>query len=251
MRLPVPALTVAALAMLLLLAGCADEGPGSPSTATAAPSSVPPTALTPTAPPAPTTPTAPAAAPPEATTSALGEVDPPTPPDLADRLRSGGLVVVHRYTGAFVPDRPDAAPEGLIDDRQRITDESTRAMQRLGRAYERIGVRVGTVLASEYYFVVQHARAAFGDRVRTDRDLTGSLYFDDQDELAASLQGLRNRVVAPPAPGQTTVLFTHQGKFEKAFGYYLDAGRTLVFEPDGSGAPRLVANLSLEDFLAL
>ncbi|MCY1703527.1 hypothetical protein [Deinococcus sp. SL84] len=65
------------------------------------------------------------------------------------------------------------------------------------------------------------------------------------------MQGLRNRTVTPPPAGKNTILFTHQGKFDKAYGYYPDAGQTLIFKPDGTGTPRLIANLSYDEFMAL
>ena len=38
---------------------------------------------------------------------------------------------------------------------------------------------------------------------------------------------------------------------DKAYGYYPDAGQTLIFKPDSTGTPRLIANLSYEQFMAL
>lgn len=90
-----------------------------------------------------------------------------------------------------------------------------------------------------------------GEPVSMNRDLTGSLNFPDDDELQPSLQGLRNRTVTPPPEGTNTVLFTHQGKFQKAYGYYLNAGQTVIFEPDGSGKPNLIANLTFDEWVAL
>ena len=69
--------------------------------------------------------------------------------------------------------------------------------------------------------------------------------------MTESLQNLRNRTVTPPDNGQNTVLFTHQGKFDKAYGYYIPAGTTIIFKPDGSSQPKLVTVLSFEEFMKL
>lgn len=184
-----------------------------------------------------------------ATSDNLGDTSPETPDNLAQQLAEGGLVIVHRYTGATRPTSPSAAPDGFIDDGQRISETSIDRMNQLGAKYRELGIPVSSALSSEYYFVYQHADQAMDTPVEVNRDLTGSLYFTDQQELEDSLQGLRNRTVTPPPAGTNTVLFTHQGKFDKAYGFYPDAGWTLIFAPDGSGIPRLIASLSLDEFL--
>jgi hypothetical protein len=75
--------------------------------------------------------------------------------------------------------------------------------------------------------------------------------FTDQQLLARSLQDLRNRTIVRPHNGENTVLFTHQGKFEKAFGYWLPTGQTVIFQPDGTDTPRLIANLSFDEWANL
>ncbi|MCQ9344128.1 hypothetical protein [Corynebacterium kozikiae] len=190
----------------------------------------------------------------QATATTLANPTPDTPADLAERLQQGGLVIVHRYTGATRPGNPDPAPEGFIDDGQRISEQSVERMRALGQQYEALGIPVNEALSSEYYFVYQHASEAMGvigQEVTVNRDLTGSLNFQDPNELEESLQGLRNRTVTAPPAGTNTVLFTHQGKFDKAWGYYPDAGWTLVFSPDGTGEPQVIASLPLDEFLAL
>lgn len=51
----------------------------------------------------------------QATATALANPTSDTPVDLAERLQQGGLVIVHRYSGATRPDNPYPAPEGFID----------------------------------------------------------------------------------------------------------------------------------------
>lgn len=175
------------------------------------------------------------------------------PADLAADLRRGGYVIVFRYTGSgggFSP-IPAALHGQIKDDGQRISERSINLMRAYGEQFRRLDIPVNRVLSSEYYFVWQHAQAAFGEPITISRDLTGSLDFGNADELAQSLQNLRNRTVTPPAAGSNTVLFTHQGKFDKAYGFYPPAGTTILFKPDGSGRANPVAVLSYEAFMAL
>ncbi len=177
----------------------------------------------------------------------------PAPTNLVEELRKGGHVIVFRYTGSG-GDSVAVAKEAqgqVIDDGQRISENSIRRMKNYGQKYQDLAIPVNRVLSSEYYFVWQHAQAAFGNPIQISRDLTGSLYFRDRTELATSLQNLRNRTVTPPDQGQNTVLFTHQGKFDKAYGYYIPAGTTIIFKPDGTSTPKLVAVLSYDEFMKL
>ncbi|MDY3330510.1 MAG: hypothetical protein SOX43_00960 [Pelistega sp.] len=177
----------------------------------------------------------------------------PAPVGLVEDLRKGGYVIVFRYTGSGGDDAA-IAPElkqKVIDDGQRISKRSIERMTSYGKKYQDLGIPVNRVLSSEYYFVWQHAQAAFGNPIQISRDLTGSLNFRDKNELAQSLQNLRNRTVTPPDAGQNTILFTHQGKFDKAYGYYIPAGTTILFKPDGTSTPKLVAVLSYDEFMAL
>ncbi|QGM80912.1 hypothetical protein [Otariodibacter oris] len=184
-----------------------------------------------------------------ATTNKLSQPEPSTPTDLKNRIAKGGLIIIHRYTGSG--GRDGNAIPGSMDDGQRISEKSTNLMQQLGNVYTSLNAPISAVWSSEYYFVYQHALAAMGKPVIMNRDLTGSLYFRDNDELQRSLQGLRNRTVTPPPAGTNIVLFTHQGKFDKAYGYYLNPGQTIIFQPDGSGKPNVIANLTLDEWLAL
>ena len=186
-----------------------------------------------------------------ATTRSLGNPRPTTPRDLRTRLQKGGLVIVHRYTGSGGPRQSGDAVPGTIDDDQRISQRSRTLMAQLGAKYRELRIPVAEALSSEYLFVYQHATEALDPSVRLSRDLTGSLNFTDPQELEKSLQNLRKRTVTPPPAGTNTVLFTHQGKFDKAWGIYPDAGWTLVFAPDGSGESQLIASLPLTEFLAL
>ena len=102
---------------------------------------------------------------------------------------------------------PSSLQGKVKDDGQRISAESVERMRAYGSAYRTKRIPVSRVVSSEYYFVWQHAEAAFGAPIDIHRDLTGSLDFSDERELEASLQGLRNRTVTPPDPGSNTVLF--------------------------------------------
>ena len=168
--------------------------------------------------------------------------------DLARALQSGGFVIVHRYTDATPGGEPLAA---AIDSAQRFSPHGYADAQAMGQVYRRLKIPVAQVLSSEHVLVYQNAIAAFGNGVKSHRDLTGSRAFTDPAELERSLAGLRERVATRPPPGTNVVLWTHEGKFRKAFGRPLAAGETVVFGPGNDRVPHEVARLSLKQFLAL
>jgi hypothetical protein len=47
------------------------------------------------------------------------------------------------------------------------------------------------------------------------------------------------------------VLWSHQGRFNLAFGIWPSPGETVVFRPDSGDEPRLVAQLPFDQFVAL
>jgi hypothetical protein len=167
--------------------------------------------------------------------------------DLARALQSGGYVIVHRYTEAT----PPAAAAATIASAQPFSAQGSADAQAIGQVYRRLKIPVAQVLSSEHFLVYQDAVAAFGSGVKLHRDLTGSRSFTDPAELERSLAGLRSRVATRPPPGTNVVLWTHEGKFRKAFGRPLAAGETVVFGPGSDGLPHEVARLSLNQFLAL
>jgi hypothetical protein len=173
----------------------------------------------------------------------------PRPGDqsLARALQVGGYVIVHRYTGRMPGTSPPAIAES-IDSGNRVSPQGRASAQAMGRVYRRLGIPVSQVISSEYFLVYQTATAAFGDRVKLHRDLSGTRSFNDPAELERSLAGFRSRVATPPPAGTNVVLWTHEGKFKKAFGRPLSAGATAVFDPRNG---REVARLSLREFLAL
>jgi hypothetical protein len=176
----------------------------------------------------------------------------PKPPRLGDRtlaraLQAGGYVIVHRYTGRVPGSSPPAMAQ-TIDSGNRVSPQGRASAEAMGRVYRRLGIPVSQVISSEYFLVYQTATAAFGDRVKLHRDLSGTRSFNDPAELDRSLAGFRSRVATRPPGGTNVVLWTHEGKFKKAFGRPLPAGATAVFDPRNG---REVARLSLREFLAL
>jgi len=170
--------------------------------------------------------------------------------DLARALQSGGFVIVHRYTAETQNNSPSAVA-ATADAGQRMSPHGIADARAMGQVYRRLNIPVAQVLSSEHVLVYQDAVAAFGNGVKSHRDLSGSRSFTDPAELERSLAGLRSRVATRPPPGSNVVLWTHEGKFRKAFGRPLAAGETVVFGPGSDGLPHEVARLSLNQFLAL
>src|SRR5262245_16770757 len=169
---------------------------------------------------------------------------------LVGALKAGGFVIVHRYTGRMPGSSPPALAN-MIDAGQRLSPQGRADAQAMGGVYRRLNIPVSDVLSSEYFLVYQAAAVAFGGRVKPHSDLTGSRSFQDPAKLERSLSAFRARVANPPPAGANVVLWTHEGKFKKAFGSSLSAGETVVFGRHDDGVPYEVARLSLREFLAL
>ena len=119
--------------------------------------------------------------------------------DLIARLRQGGHVIFIRHA-ATEPTQDDPRPD-LADPRtqRNLSDDGREQARQLGRAIRRLGIPVGTVLASPYARTRETAELAFGrDRVRVTRDLLNEAFPDTDDEdLARRMQRLL--AMRPPA----------------------------------------------------
>ena len=122
-----------------------------------------------------------------------------------EALREPGSVVVLRHSyapGSFDP------PDARLDDcsTQRNLDENGRAQAaRVGEAFRKNGIAVGTVLSSPRCRCLDTARLAFG-RVEAWEPLQGALR--DEDRRRRLVGEIRKRI-AEHREGPPLVLVTH------------------------------------------
>lgn len=150
----------------------------------------------------------------------------PAPP--VERLRRGGYVVALRHAAT---DSTATDMTGDLRDcsRQRnLNAEGRRQATDIGRAFRRLEIPVGRVLASPFCRTRDTARLAFG-RLRPSRALLSADFFGDAD--AAKRAGLRRLLAQPPGRGSNTVLVSHEAAIDAATGVIVAEGEAVIVEP--------------------
>ena len=169
----------------------------------------------------------------------------PARAQLVERLRGGGHAVVFRH----------AATEAGMDTTSDLTDcsrqrnlnaEGRRQSRAIGRAFRRLGIPVGRVLASPFCRTRDTARLAFG-RVRASRALLSPEFFPSVRE--GRRRGLRRMLAARPPGGANTVLVTHGSAIFDATGLNPEEGDAVVTAPRRGGRGyAVVSTVKAEDW---
>ncbi len=153
-----------------------------------------------------------------------------------DRLRRGGYVVALRHAAT---DRTATDMTGNLRDcsRQRNLNAAGRRQARaIGRAFRRLEVPVGRVLASPFCRTRDTARLAFG-RARPSRALLSPDFFGGGDGAQRRRGGLRRLLTLPPGRGSNTVLVSHEAAIDAATGVTVEEGEAVIVAP-GAGRRR-------------
>jgi phosphohistidine phosphatase SixA len=147
-----------------------------------------------------------------------------------ERLREGGYVVTFRH--AATDSGVDTTADLSDCSRQRNLDaEGRRQSREIGRAFERLDIPVGRVLASPFCRTRDTAELAFG-RVEPTRSLLSVEFFSSPEE--GRRKGLRRLLRAEPPDGTNTVLVTHGSAILDAIGAEPEEGDAVIVDP-GSG----------------
>jgi phosphohistidine phosphatase SixA len=157
----------------------------------------------------------------------------PGPP--VERLRRGGYVVALRHAAT---DRTATDMTGDLRDcsRQRnLNAEGRRQARAIGRAFRRLEIPVGRVLASPFCRTRDTARLAFG-RARPSRALLSADFFGGAG-AERQRTGLRRLLALPPGRGSNTVLVSHEAAIDAATGVTVEEGEAVLVAP-GSGRRR-------------
>jgi phosphohistidine phosphatase SixA len=150
------------------------------------------------------------------------------PPDVpVERLRGGGYVVLFRHAAT---DTGMDTTDDLSDcSRQRnLNAEGRRQSRDIGRAFERLGIPVGSVLASPFCRTRDTARIAFG-RATPSRALLSVEFFSSPRE--ARHKGLRRLLEAEPPAGTNTVMVSHGSAIFEATERDPEEGEAVIVEP--------------------
>jgi phosphohistidine phosphatase SixA len=151
----------------------------------------------------------------------------PGPP--VERLRRGGYVVALRHAAT---DRTATDMTGDLRDcsRQRnLNAEGRRQARAIGRAFRRLEIPVGRVLASPFCRTRDTARLAFG-RAQPSRALLSADFFGGAG-AERQRAGLRRLLATPPGRGSNTVLVSHEAAIDAATGVTVDEGEAVIVAP--------------------
>lgn len=158
-------------------------------------------------------------------------------------LRAPGSVVVLRHSyapGAFDP------PTARLEDctTQRNLDESGRAQaRRIGEAFRKNGVAVGTVLSSARCRCLDTARLAFEREPQPWAPLQGAL--NDAERRQRQLGEIR-KTIAAHRDGRPLVLVTHGSVVTDLTGLNIRMGAFVVMRHEADGRHAVVGRLYVE-----
>jgi broad specificity phosphatase PhoE len=159
-----------------------------------------------------------------------------------EALRTPGAVVVLRHSyapGTFDP--PDARVEDCST--QRNLDESGRAQAaRVGEAFRRNGIAVGTILSSPRCRCLDTARLAFG-QVQAWAPLGGSLR--DEDLRRRQVAEIQKRIAAHRS-GPPLVLVTHGSVVTALTGLSIRMGAFVALRPGAEGRHTVAGQLYVD-----
>jgi phosphohistidine phosphatase SixA len=167
---------------------------------------------------------------------------------LIERMRSGGLVIYWRHAQTDRSQRDGDLSDMDRCETQRNLDAGGREQaRRVGVAFERLGIPVGTVLTSDFCRNRDTARLAFGRYERVD-DLFNFPAARDPARRDWLVSSLRERLATPPEDRSlNTVIVGHNLNLRAAANVFIDEGGIAVFEPLGGSSFRHLGSLRPED----
>jgi phosphohistidine phosphatase SixA len=156
-------------------------------------------------------------------------------------------VIYIRHATTTIDYADQADPNMSLDDcstqRQLSLERFKEAMQ-IRDAFQKQGIPVGDVIASQYCRAWQTADIAFG-RHRKDPRLNFLPFEDYTDAQVAEMkERITPLLTARPATGTNTVIVGHDDPFEATTGIYPDPmGIAYVITPGGRGGFTIQANV--------
>jgi phosphohistidine phosphatase SixA len=171
---------------------------------------------------------------------------------LVKALRQGGYVLVMRHPSSpqTAPDPRTADPGNTQLDRQ-LDDTGRRTAREMGDAFRSLRIPLGAVLSSPTYRAMEAVRLAGLKGAKSVPELGEGAQGMMANADAERSAWLRKKVAEAPRPGTNTLLVTHTPNLMGAFGQKaagIAAGEALVFRPNGTSEPELVARIKIEEW---
>ena len=170
---------------------------------------------------------------------------------LAQKLRSGGYVVLVRH-GATFGNQADIDPFNLanIAKQRNLNDKGKELAKAFGDAIRAAGIPVGAVYTSQFNRAYETAVLAGFKNIEATVDLSeGGLVVtpDENNRRAKALRGMLGRA---NDSNTNVILITHKPNIIDALGkdwFDVKEGEASIFKPEG-GQYRLVARVQMEDW---
>ena len=171
--------------------------------------------------------------------------------DLADALRSGGLVIVVRH-GATFPDQADTDPLNFdnIAAQRNLNDKGKALAKEFGNALRAIGAPIGKVYTSKFNRAYETAVIAGFSNIERTVDITEGGLVVSPNENSRRAESFRKMLGTPPEPGTHTILITHKPNIIDALGkdwFDVREGEASLFRP-GNGRYELVARVQMDEW---
>lgn len=155
-------------------------------------------------------------------------------------LKGGGQVVLlrHALTDPGAGDPPGFALGDCATQRN-LSAIGREAARRVGDAFKKRGIPVGSVLSSRWCRCLETGRLAFG---RAEPWAMLDSVFEDRRHEPEQTRAVRALLAAPPGGGNV-VLITHGVNVSALLGFVPAPGELVVVTPDGGGGFRVAGRL--------
>jgi phosphohistidine phosphatase SixA len=178
--------------------------------------------------------------------------EPLTGTALVDALQQGGYVIVMRHPSSpfSTPDKAHADPGNTRLERQ-LDDKGRETARAMGAAFRKLHIPVKEIFSSPTFRAREAVRLAALGTPTTRAELDEGAQGMQAKADAARSSWLRETVAKRPQPRTNTLIVTHTPNLVGAFGQTavgIEAGEALVFHPDGTPNPELVARIRIEEW---
>jgi phosphohistidine phosphatase SixA len=163
-------------------------------------------------------------------------------------LREGGLVVYFRH-GQTDQSGPgdEAADLAKCATQRNLSNGGREWATQVGKAFQSLGIPVGTVTSSPFCRCKDTAKLAFG-RFAVNVDLYYAVG-SDRTETKEGAEALRHMLSAPPAQATNAIIVSHSANLREATGIWpKPEGVAYVFRPSPGGKFEAIAMVLPEDW---
>jgi len=165
---------------------------------------------------------------------------------LVEKLREGGYVLYLRHTSTDFSQN-DAKSRSYEDcpNQRNLTDKGRAEAREIAAQVKRLGIPIGTVLASPFCRTMETARLAFGKATPLTEVRGGPLQSDDPKRY----DGLRRLMSSPVPKGENLVISSHGNPFHALVGPpYLAEGELAVIQPGGTDGFKVIGRIRLDEW---